>query len=69
MATFSDHANMRMAQRGITAEEVEEVLADPQSFGPAQSGCTELVGATAAGRRLRVTRFEDRDVIVSVVAE
>lgn len=64
---YSEHAQIRMRERGITEPEVEEALANtflPPPGVPSVKGHTW--GTTSAGRRLRVTR--SRSVVVSVVA-
>ena len=67
---YSEHAEIRMRERGITAQEVEEALANtflPPPGVPSVKGHTW--GTTSAGRRLRVTLPKGpRKLVVSVVA-
>jgi hypothetical protein len=68
--TFSDHANYRMRERGITRQEVEEALVNtflPPPGIPSVKG--HIWGTTSNGRRLRITRSRTREnLIVSAVA-
>jgi hypothetical protein len=67
--TYLDHAKERMQQRGITSQEVEEALTNASVTAPGKlPGRVSLVGATAAGKPIRLVRLEHFPVIVSVVS-
>ncbi len=52
---FSRHALQRMARRRITADEVAEAVANPEtSYASRSMGRTVVLGRTVAGRRLKV---------------
>jgi hypothetical protein len=67
---FSEHAERRMKERGITPQEVHEALANtflPPPGIPSVKG--HIWGTTSSGRWLRVTRSMTREnVIVSAAA-
>ena len=67
---YSEHAQMRMQERGITSQEVDEAMANtflPPPGVPSVKG--HVWGKTAAGRNLRVTRLRGREeMVISVVA-
>jgi hypothetical protein len=67
---FSEHAERRLSERGITPEEVKEALANtflPPPGIPSVKG--HIWGTTLSGRRLRVTRsITHQSLIVSAVA-
>jgi hypothetical protein len=67
---YSEHAERRMRERGITPEEVDEALANtflPPPGIPSVKG--HVWGTTSRGRRLRITKSMSREnLIVSVVA-
>jgi hypothetical protein len=66
---FSEHAERRMMERGITPQEVEEALANtflPPPGIPSVKG--HVWGTTSSGRRLRVTRsMTHQNLIISAV--
>lgn len=65
---YLDHARERMAQRGITPQEVEEVLGDGSTVMKGKvPGKIKVLATTAAGRRIEVTRFQDKAVVISAV--
>ncbi len=68
--TFSEHAQHRMRDRGITRQEVQEALANtflPPPGIPSVKG--HIWGTTASGRRLRITKSRTREnLIVSAAA-
>lgn len=65
---YLDHARDRMAQRGITCAEVEEALLSAAASGAAGvDGKIRLIGSTAAGRPLAITRLAGQGAVVSVV--
>jgi Domain of unknown function (DUF4258) len=59
-----------MAERRISEEEVEEVLANADIETPGTtSGRMNIWGRTESGRRLRITTYRDNpDFIITVVA-
>jgi hypothetical protein len=67
---YSEHAALRMRQRGITPEEVKEALGNtflPPPGIPSVRG--HIWGTTSAERKLRVTLSKEKpNVVVSVVA-
>ena len=67
---YSEHAERRMRERGISRSEVEEALANtflPPPGIPSVKG--HVWGTSSAGKRLRITRSMSRPhVIVSAVA-
>lgn len=69
----SGHARRRMAQRGITATEIEEAAADPSrtTFPSAELPQERLVilGETRAGRRLKLVVLADDNEFVITVAD
>jgi uncharacterized protein DUF4258 len=64
---YLDHAKERMEQRGITPGEVEEALNSGSAVPGKLPGRIKILGTTAAGRRLDITRLENFMAIVSVV--
>ena len=65
---FTHHAKSRMAQRGITQDDVESALS--HLIGPAdagQPGSIWLEGITPGGRRLRTcVDANDQSIIITV---
>ena len=70
MLRFSRHAAERMAQRSISANEVEEALAASRIETPGRTARElNLWGETSTGRRLRITvRSDDRLFVITAVA-
>lgn len=68
MANFSRHALEKMAQRGITREEVEAALARPAGHPtPGQPG-TIWIWGHAGSRILKVcVRVHDRQFVITAV--
>ena len=57
---FSRHALQQMARRGITAEEVDEALANRETSYAGRPGNRVVVlGRTRGGRRLKVVMAGD----------
>lgn len=67
---FSDHARLRMLERGISEEEVEEAQRNVYAVTPAnRPDRVNLWRRTEAGRRLRMTTYRDNPrFIITVVA-
>ena len=62
---FSRHAQQRMAQRRITAAEVNDALERPDTtYGGRPEGRLVVLGRTSAGRRLKIVLAGD--VVVTV---
>jgi hypothetical protein len=52
---FSRHARQQMARRRISADEVSEAVANPEtSYAGRPEGRVVVLGRTVAGRRLKV---------------
>lgn len=68
--TYSGHARDRMAQRNVTEEEVETVLADPSITYTDAKGNPSFV-ATLSGRRVRVVvaAASDPPHVITVIAD
>lgn len=70
---FSKHATEQMAERRITLSEVEEALQNPEtsypSPKPGRDDRTVILGATNAGRRLKVVVLAERPDHVVTVAD
>lgn len=58
--TYSRHARERMRQRGISDQEVEHVIQNPELSYPTREGNTILEG-TYQGRRIKVIIVRDSD--------
>lgn len=65
---LSSHAQGRMVERGVTAEEVLMVLADPTEFEQAEEFGLIHYRATLSGRLIRVTVNALANVVVTIVA-
>ena len=66
--TFTQHALVRMAERGITQEEVLATLADPVRTVQAHTDLLEAQGwIDRAGKRLLLRVIYKGTVVVSVV--
>lgn len=66
--TYLDHALERMQQRGIAPQEVEEVLHESSVVMPGKlPGRVKILATTASGRRIEVTRFQEKAVVISAV--
>lgn len=66
---YLDHAKERMEQRGITPQEVEEALSNISETLPGKlPGKVRVFGATSAGRKLSITKFQEKAVVVSAVS-
>ncbi len=67
---FSGHAKRRMASRRITAEEIADALAVPETTHPARDNpneATVVFGRTSSGRRLKViVRVDDNEYVITV---
>ncbi len=66
--TLTNHAKERMKERGITEEEIEEVLKDPEYSYPGARGEKNLV-KTIERKKIRVVYRESprRKIIITVL--
>ena len=66
--TFTQHALVRMAERGITQDEVLATLAEPVRTVPAHNDLLEAQGwIDRAGKRLLLRVIYKGTVVVSVI--
>lgn len=66
--TYTQHALIRMAERGISRAEVEATLANPLRTVPAQNGRTESQGwIERLGKRQLLRVVTEADVVVLVI--
>lgn len=66
--TYTQHALARMAERGISKEEVEATLAHPIRTVAAHNGRTESQGwVDRAGKRQLLRVLTEGDVVVLVI--
>lgn len=66
--TYTQHALARMAERGISREEVEGTLAHPLRSLPAQQGRTEWHGwVQRAGKQQLLRVVTQGDLVVLVI--
>ena len=63
---YSDHALMRMRERGIYPSDIEAALAAPQKIKPGRRGCINYFGIGRSRFRLRVTVLPDGATIKTV---
>jgi uncharacterized DUF497 family protein len=67
---LSWHASQRMARRRISQEEVEQVLANPETSYPSADYPEErlvILGSTDTGRRLKVVvPVDDNEMVITV---
>jgi hypothetical protein len=69
MVRLSHHAQKRMAQRGITLEEIERVLQDPHTTYDDVDGKPCYVG-DVDGRRIKVVVApDDRNFVVTAIVQ
>lgn len=68
MVTYTAHALARMADRHVSREQVEGVLAAPARTLPAAQGRTEVQGLIEReGRTMLLRVIVERDEVVTVV--
>ena len=57
--TYTNHARQRMALRGITQQEVESVLAAPDTIRPSSTSLNPIHVGHPGGRRIEVVIAHD----------
>jgi hypothetical protein len=64
---YSDHAERRMAQRGVTKDDVDQALRQNVVTTPGEPGTVWIHGFTSGGRVLKVcVDLYDKEFVITV---